>query len=120
MSYFFDTYAIIEIINGNESYLKFKEIKVITSVLNIGEVYQIMLRKHSKSAADDWFKNFDFELLEITPDIIIESVYFRHLNKKNDVSLPDAVGYTISLKHKLKFLTGDRQFEHLQNVEFVK
>ena len=89
-------------------------------MLNIGEIYQIILRKKGKEAADNWFKGTNFKLLEITPEVIIEAVYFRYLNKKNDFSLPDAVGYILSIKHKLKFLTGDRQFEDLPNVEFVK
>jgi hypothetical protein len=62
----------------------------------------------------------NFKLLEITPEIIIEAVQFRHANKKNDFSLQDAVGYKLSLKNNLKFLTGDRQFENMPNVEFVK
>lgn len=120
MTYFFDSYAIIALAEGNPSYDLYNGIEIITSVLNIGEVYQIILRKQGKESADEWFKKINFKLFEITPEIIIEAVYFRHLNKKNDVSLPDAVGYVLSLKHNLKFLTGDRQFEKMPNVEFVK
>ena len=120
MAYFFDSYAIIEILNGNLPYLKFKEVKVVTGILNIGEVYHGMLKKNGKEAADNWFNNFHFELVEITPDVMVQSVYFRHINRKNDISLADSVGYKLSLKHNLKFLTGDRQFENMPNVEFVK
>ena len=120
MTYFFDSYAIIEIAESNLSYGKYQGLEIVTSVLNIGEIYQIILRKKGKEDADNWFKKTNFKLLEITPEIIIEAVYFRHLNKKNDFSLPDAVGYNLSLKHDLKFLTGDRQFENLPNVEFAK
>ena len=120
MNYFFDSYAIIEIFENSSSYEKYKECEVITCVLNIGEIYQIILRKKGKEDADNWFKNTNFKLLEITPEIIIEAVQFRHSNKKNDFSLQDAVGYNLSLRHNLKFLTGDRQFENLPNVEFVK
>ena len=120
MTYFFDSYAIIALAENEPSYDEYKEIEIITSVLNIGEIYQITLRKHGKASADGWFKKINFKLLEITPEIIVEAVCFRHENKKNDFSLPDAVGYKLSLKHNLKFLTGDRQFENLDNVEFVK
>lgn len=120
MEFFFDTYAMVELAESNPSYDKYREIEVITGVLNIGEIYQLILRKKGKEAADDWFKNINFNLLEITPEIITEAVYFRHSNKKSNFSLPDAVGYKLSLKHNLKFLTGDRQFEDLSNVEFVK
>ena len=120
MKYFFDSYAIIELSEKGPSYDKYQGFEIITSVLNIGEIYQLILRKKGKEAADSWFKDTNFRLLEITPEIITEAAYFRHLNKKNDFSLPDAVGYKLSLKHSLKFLTGDRQFEGLSNVEFVK
>ena len=120
MTYFFDSYAIIELAESSPPYDNYQGIEITTSVLNIGEIYQIILRKHGKEAADKWFKKINFKLLEITPTIIIESVYFRHMNKENNFSLPDAVGYKLSLKYKLKFLTGDRQFKNMPNVEFVK
>ncbi|MBI3035359.1 PIN domain-containing protein [Candidatus Woesearchaeota archaeon] len=120
MTYFFDSYAIIEMSESNPCYEGYKEFEIITSVLNIGEIYQIILRKKGKEAADNWFKKTNFKLLEITPEVIIEGIYFRHSNKKNNFSLPDAVGYKLSLKHNLKFLTGDKQFENMPNAEFVK
>ena len=118
--YFFDTYAIIELAESNPSYDKYRDFEIVTSVLNIGEMYQIILRKKGKEPADNWFMDSNLKLLEITPEIIIDAVQFRHSNKKNDFSLQDAVGYKLSLKHNLKFLTGDRQFENLPNIEFVK
>lgn len=121
MTYFFDSYAIIEMDNGiNPSYKGFQEFEIVTSVLNIGEIYQLILRKDGKISADEWFDNSNFKLLEITPEIIVGAIYFRHINKKIDLSLTDCVGYTLSLKHNFKFLTGDGQFENLANVEFVK
>ncbi len=120
MIYFSDSYAILEFAEGKPSYNEYQGIEIVTSVLNIGEIYPTILRKQGKEPADNWFKKINFKLLEITPEIIIDAVYFRYLNKKNDISLPDAVGYTLSLKHNLKFLTGDRQFEKMPNVEFVK
>ena len=120
MEYFSDSYAIIALAEGSQSYNKFQGMQIVTSILNIGEIYQIILRKHGKETADNWFKEINFELLEITPEIIINAIYFRHINKKKNLSLTDAVGYTLSLKHNLKFLTGDKQFKELPNIEYVK
>ena len=120
MTFFHDTYAIIELMQGNPSYKKFQDFKIITTVLNIGEVYAILLRNDGKAKADEWFENFDFELLEILPEDIVEATRFRYINRKKSISITDSVGYTLSLKHKIKFLTGDKQFEDMQNVEFVK
>ncbi len=36
------------------------------------------------------------------------------------MSYADAVGYYLAQKNKLKFLTGDKEFEELAGVEFVK
>lgn len=120
MEYFSDSYAIIALAEGKQSYSKFQGIRIITSILNIGEIYQITLRKHDKETADNWFNKVNFELLELTSKIIIDAIYFRYLNKKKNLSLTDAVGYTLSLKYNFKFLTGDGQFEDVHNVEFVK
>jgi predicted nucleic acid-binding protein len=40
--------------------------------------------------------------------------------KKMDISYVDALGYYLAKKHKVRFLTGGRHFENLDNVEFVK
>ena len=120
MAFFHDSYAIIELMEGNQFYKPYQDFKIVTSVLNIGEVYAILLRNEGKNKADEWFANFNFNLLEILPEDIIGATYFRYINRKKDISITDAVGYTLSLKYKLKFLTGDRHFENLPNVEFVK
>ena len=120
MSFFHDSYAIIELIDGNQFYKPYQDFKIVTSVLNIGEVYAIFLRNEGKNKADEWFSNFNFNLIEILPEDMIKATYFRYINRKKDISITDAVGYTLSFRHKLKFLTGDRQFENLPNVEFVK
>lgn len=120
MTYFYDTYAIIELMEGSFSYNKFRDFKIVTSVLNFGEVYTIFLRNEGKTKADQWFENFNFGLVEITPQIIIKAAYFRYAQRKKDLSITDSVGYTLSLKHNLKFLTGDKQFENMPNVEFIK
>lgn len=46
-------------------------------------------------------------------------LHFR-TTRKLKLSYADALGYHLSLKHKIKFLTGDREFEELENVEYVK
>src|SRR3989344_9214321 len=111
MTFVHDTYAIIELMEGNPSYEQYQDFKIITSVLNIGEVYAILFRNDGKKKADEWFENFDFELLEILPKDIVKATYFRYINKKKNMSITDTVGYILSIKHKLKFLTGDRQFK---------
>ncbi len=120
MTYFFDTYAIIEMLNNSSSYEFAKDETITTSVLNIAEIYNIILREKGKNAADAWYATIQYKLLEITPPIIVEAVYFRYLNRRDNISLADTVGYTLALRHKLRFLTGDSKFKNFSNVEFVK
>ncbi|MBU1159908.1 hypothetical protein KKD04_01860 [Patescibacteria group bacterium] len=120
MSYFYDSYAIIEILERNENYLKFSEHIIITSTLNLFEVYYYLLIKHNKITADYWAKNLNLDFLEISPIISVEASKFRFDNKKEKLSLVDCVGYILALKNNLKFLTGDEKFKNKKNVEFVK
>ena len=39
---------------------------------------------------------------------------------KKNLSYADALGYTVSLRLRARFLTGDKAFEDLENVEYVK
>ena len=118
--YFFDTYALYEIISGNRNYERYKELTITLSVLNVAELYWNLLKEKDKKVADEQIEKLNFEVLGIDYNLIIDAVLFRYENKKYDVSLPDAVGYLLAKKHKLKFLTGDKFFEDKSNVEFVK
>jgi uncharacterized protein len=120
MPYFFDTYALVEIINGNEGYNKFVNESVIVSILNIGELYLVNLGEFDKEHALNLINKFKFQSREITKDVIIYAMDFKNKYNKRDYSWADCIGYALSKKHKIKFLTGDKQFENMENVEFVK
>ena len=45
---------------------------------------------------------------------------FKIKNIKRSLSYADCIGYIIALRYGIKFLTGDKEFETLENVEFVK
>lgn len=118
--YFFDTYAILEIINGNPNYSKFKDLNIVTSILNIGELYYALLRDYNQKTADFWCDKIKFDLIKVTQDICIRASYFRYENKEKKLSYVDCIGYQLALSYNLKFLTGDEKFKNLVNVEFVK
>ena len=121
MSYFFDSYAIIELILENKNYEKFKDHVVTTRTLNLMEVYYFLLRAYNKQTADFWMKRLEFNLSNIIRlDVALKSSYFRFNNKKEKLSYIDCFGYILSREMKLKFLTGDEKFRKKENVEFVK
>ncbi len=120
MDFFYDTYAIISLIEGSEDYDKYKINIITTSILNFAELYNIFLRNHGKQTADYWAKKLNFNILEIDKDSIIKAVRLRFDKRKEDLSLTDCIGYILALKNNIKFLTGDQKFKDKKNVEFVK
>ena len=115
--FYFDTYVIIELLKGNLKYEFVKEDTIITSPMNLAELYYSLLLENGKDSADFILNKLNFEFLEITPEITIISSFFRYKHKK-DISFFDAVGYTFALKKGYKFVTGDKEFKSFENVEF--
>jgi len=88
--YFYDTYALIEYVNANKK-----------------------------------FKKYFQEHMGITSKLNLMELYYAMLKdiskeKAKKISYVDAIGYQIALEKNLKFLTGDKQFKEMKNVEFVK
>lgn len=51
---------------------------------------------------------------------LIKAMQFRVDARKNDISFFDAVGYIFALENNYPFVTGDKEFEHMKGVEFIK
>jgi uncharacterized protein len=121
-TYFFDTYAFVEIVKGTGKFEKYKDSKIVTSLLNLMELHYSCLKDLGKEKAQEIFS----ELTEFTIDIeeqdIINANYFKfNQNKKGkNISYVDSIGYILSLKNGIKFLTGDKAFRDIENVEFVE
>lgn len=120
MRYFFDTYAIIEIIKETPSYEKYRDEEIITSVLNIGELYYALLRDFGERTANEWYGKLKNTALGISSDDVVEAMRFRFGQQQKKLSFVDCVGYITALANGLVFLTGDREFEGLPKVEFVR
>ncbi|MBS3163556.1 PIN domain-containing protein [Candidatus Woesearchaeota archaeon] len=118
--YFFDTYAIIEMIKGNENYSKFKNAKMITAILNLIELHYALLKDFNEDKANYFLEKYSNYVIGLDIGIIKEANKFRLKNIKKKISTADSIGYVLSIKNGIKFLTGDQEFEGLENVEFVK
>jgi len=124
-SYFFDTYALHEILEGNPNYLKYAEdVGIITTKLNLMEIYYDYLSKKGRVVAEKIYSYLKNSAIDLDDDLIKEAMNFRleikTKNPKSNVSYADAVGYIAAKRNMVKFLTGDREFGDLDNVEFVK
>jgi len=118
--YYLDTYAIIEIIKGKESYKKFSSLRLYTSIFNLYELYYSLLRDFGEEIAKKYFLYFKKNMVLINDEYIFAASKFKLKYVKKCLSYADCLGYIIALKNDMKFLTGDKEFEDLENVEFVK
>ncbi|MEK6861818.1 MAG: PIN domain-containing protein [Nanoarchaeota archaeon] len=115
-----DTYALIEIYLGNEKFTNYLEEDFVINDLILAEFYGVMLKNYGRNEADIWFNKLEEYSVSVDREILKEAVKFRQENKRKDLSFFDAVGYIFSLKNNYKFVTGDKEFEHMINVEFKK
>jgi len=120
MTYFFDTYAIIEIFKKSKNYERYTQEEIQTSVLNIGELYFYLLREKGELEADRWRNLLTPSAFLIEINDIVKAMNFKLENKNKNLSFVDCVSYTIAKENGLIFLTGDKEFENMGNVEFVK
>ncbi len=120
VNYFFDSYAVIELIKQNANYSKFIEEPIIFTIFNLTEIYWAVLRDFNDKKADEIYSEIKPFVVDINDETLKDAIKFRHKNKKRDLSYADCIGYIYALKNNLTFLTGDKEFENLSNVEFIK
>lgn len=116
--YFFDTYALIEIIRGNPVYKNYEKFEIFTTKLNLFELCHNLTREFDFATAKQITKTYIPNVVEYDEDVIWRAVELKRSNR--NLSMADCIGYAAALEWGLIFLTGDKEFEHLPNVEFVK
>ena len=119
-TYFFDTYAIVEIIRGNENYKEYIKKNAILTQLNIFELFYGLIKDFDVEFANKIIDKYYISVVGYGKGIIKEAVLFKLENKKKNLSMTDCVGYFVARKINVKFLTGDKEFKDLENVEFIK
>ncbi|MBS3054594.1 MAG: PIN domain-containing protein [Candidatus Aenigmarchaeota archaeon] len=118
---FFDTYAFFEILNKNPAYSEFiTDTAVMTTKLNLMELYYGILKDYGKESAGIAFQRFLEFVVDIDDETIKEAMMFKLHHKARKISYIDAIGYMAAMRKNVKFLTGDIQFKDMNNVEFVK
>lgn len=119
-SLFFDSYALLETYKGNKNYEKYKQVNVVTSYLHLYELYYNLKKEYEEEEIKDFYQFLQNFCINLEFEWIPEAVEFRFLYKNRDLSYADCLGYVIAKNLGIKFLTGDKQFKDLPNVEFVK
>jgi len=117
-TYFFDSYAVFEMLEGNPNYEAYKKSLTILTKLNLFEIHYGILKEKGKEKAKELLEKFSGGVVDFNNEDIIFASDIKKENPKR--SMTDCIGYAVSLRLKIKFLTGDKEFEDLDNVEFVK
>lgn len=120
MPYFFDTYAIIEIMRGNNNYNPYLNDEIITCNLNLGELFYSIIKEHNEKLAMKWVEMLKRNAFEADTETIIEAMKLKFKYKPKNFSYIDCIGYMMAKKHGIKLLTGDKEFSGVENVEYVK
>ncbi len=118
--FFFDTYALIKLIEGEPSYERYENSEIVICCLNLIEFDYHFIKEGWKGRASlfQYLKGF---CVPIDDETIQAATEWRYENRKKNISYADAVSYCLAKKHKIKFLTGDQAFRDITaNVEFVK
>ena len=116
--YFFDTYALIALIKNNPDYVKYSDELVTTTHFNLVELYYIILKDFNEEKALGLYKKFKECSTDVSDDVIFEAMKLKLKNKS--LSYVDCIGYVFAIKNNLKFLTGDKEFKDMIDVEYVK
>lgn len=84
------------------------------------EVYYAALRAHGRKAAHEVLDAYSAFETEFSLTDIEGAMKLRYELRSLGLSHADALGYYISKREGVKFLTGDKAFEALPGVEFVR
>lgn len=89
--------------------------------LNLLEIYYRSLEEYNQKVATELLNSFYKYMIDFDSTDIAGAMRLRLdlRRKKLNISYADSLGYFLSRKMGIKFLTGDPIFEKLKGVEFV-
>lgn len=115
-----DTYALVEIGNGNEKFINLLKNKFVIPNEIMAEFYNHLLKAHNEKTANYWYRKLEQYCQPVSTNILIEAIKFKHNNRKIKYSFFDCVGYMYAVLNGLKFVTGDKEFKGMKNVLYIK
>lgn len=121
--FFYDSYAVLAFTSGRPAYKEyFEQHDGVLTKLNLLEVFYRSLEEYNFKVASDIVESFSKYLIDFGLEDIKGSMRLRLELKHQgrDVSYADALGYFLSRRMGIKFLTGDRTFRGLSGVEYAE
>ncbi|QQR92698.1 MAG: PIN domain-containing protein [Candidatus Iainarchaeum archaeon] len=117
---FLDTYALVEIAKGSKNYEKIVDYPFAICELTLAEFYSVILRDRSESEAEFWVKKYLPFVQSSDLATLLEAVKFKHKHKNQNLSFFDAFGYAHAIRNGGSFVTGDKAFEKMPQVNYIK
>lgn len=118
--YFFDSYAIIELLRGNPQYLPYGEKAVTITFLNLMEVVHSVVMEFGEKKGKEIYEKFQGDVQGVDWPIILQMTQLKQKLHRRNVSYADCLGYAFAQQKGMLFLTGDKEFKGLPGVEFVE
>jgi predicted nucleic acid-binding protein len=121
--YFADSFALVALLEENPRYTAiFRRREIVTSALNVLEVYSTLLRRVPKAEAREIAIRLLAGVADVPDDVALNAAEFRATMRARhrDCSYIDAWGFAAAQALGLPFLTGDPVFKGLTGVEFVR
>ena len=122
--YFAETYALVEILKGNPNYGKYSSAELYTTEFNLLELPYALVRDFGVEKAEGILEIVKSSVTVVVPEVhhyvLASEIRIQERKNEKKLSLIDCLGYVIAKSLGVRFLTGDREFEGMANVEFVK
>ena len=100
----------------------FRRKDVVTTALNVLEVYATLLRRIEREEARSRAIPFLKLVADVPPEVALRAAEFRTEMRRlhRDCSYIDAWGYAAAEQARIPFLTGDPAFRGIENVQYVR
>lgn len=121
--YLFDTYGLVCLIQDRPSYRRFADSIILTTQYNLIELYYSVLHDYDQKTAKDIYRRYNNSVISVSDDVIFKAMAFRLRMKRNpkcNLSYIDCIGYECARALRIPFVTGDKEFKGVDNVEFVQ
>ena len=118
--FFLDTYALVEIGKKNLAYESIAKSPFHLCDIILCEFFGIILREYNPELAEQWVAKLSPYASPTPFPILLEAVKFRRKNRNLNLSFFDAVGYMHAVKNNGIFVTGDKAFENMPHVKYIK
>jgi len=118
--FFLDTFAMVEILEGNANYEEYLDEALATGWLQLYELHFVKLRSSEAETARKAIGTFRPFRLQVEEDDIVAASRFKLQHRRRKLSYADALGHQMAARRGMRFLTGDRAFRDIDGVEFVR